>query len=391
MRSLLLVLGVALAVILVAEGMASVGGSRAGSLEIESMNAGPVRPAAAPTAATAPPPAPPAAGGVLAPPDVGILDVHLRSRGPVGAALKRLLAKTVGQPHTQLDRSFAQDYFEVLEAWRKDPSRFEEDLKLVLRMWEEVRDPGFRWAMSWMFQAVPDDRLVEPLTELLSVDAWRMVDAIAGIGTEKAAARLAAISGVIEKVEARCQATARVARSEWEGAVPFLRGSIEDPRTSDLERLNAVECLGLVQKDPRGLELALDIALGPAVPLGDIGARRLDHDFADLRSGAVLAVMRQGDLQSLRRLWDRADVEGGDPALVSMVDRHLVGFQGSDASRLVLDRIQRRGRVSKGEALYLAGTAQEADAAALEALAASHPDAEVARLLRLAAERARTR
>ncbi len=391
MRSLLLVVGVAALVVLVAEGMATVGGARAGSLESQ-FGDGALRPEGAPAPLAAPVASVAApGGGFLVPPDNSVLDVHLASRGPVGQALKRLLQKTVGQRYEQVDRSFTADYHEVLEAWRKDPSRYEEDMKLVFRMWEEVRDPAFRWAMSWMFQMMPDDRLIEPLTELLTVDSWRMVDAIAGIGSEKAAARLAAISGVIEKLESRCQAAARVARSEWEGAVPFLRGSIDDPRTPAMERLNAVECLGLVTKDPRALELAMEIALGPPLPFGDLGVRKIDHDHADLRSGAVLAVMRQGDVESLRRLFDRADVDGGDAAFASMIDRHLVGFQGSDISRLVLDRIQRRRRVSQGEALYLCNTARDSDAATLDSLAASTPDPEVSRLLRLAAQNARSR
>jgi hypothetical protein len=105
----------------------------------------------------------------------------------------------------------------------------------------------------------------------------------------------------------------------------------------------------------------MHIALGPAQPVGDLGERNSDHPDRDLRSAAVIAVMKRGDQDLTRRLLQAADVPGVDPAFTRMVDQHLCGYQGADLSRLILDRIDRRGRVSFGEAAYLNNVCTRSD------------------------------
>jgi hypothetical protein len=301
-------------------------------------------------------------------PDLSLLSTHLEARGRVGEALKAVLLKTVGQDFRNLDRSFSRDYSAILQEWRADPGRMEEDLALLLRIFEEVRDPAFRWALSWLLQAVPDDRLIGPAVELLGIDPWRMVDTLAGIGTEAALMRLAAISSVIERPEVRAQALVQLARNGFAGVVRAVEAVLEDPGATDLERMNAASCLALMPDRPEALDLAERLALGPARLLPGAREWQEGHPVADLRAAAVLAVMRVGDIDALRRLLDHADGGRADPDFVRIVDAHIAHFEGSDVSRLVLDRIARRRRVSRGEALYLARTTGPADSARLRDL-----------------------
>lgn len=308
-----------------------------------------------------------------------------QDRGTVGEALLAILEKTHGQDIRTMDRSFAFEYHKILSAWREDPARKEADVALLLEAWTTIPDSSFRWALSWLFERSADDRFVEPLTEVAKIDPWRAVDALGNVGSARAIERLIEVAAELERPEVRAQARIRVARSGYEGAVDHLLAAIRDPRASDLEKVAAVEALSLVPNDPAAVAKAMELALGPPVVVRDLGERRMDHEIADLRSAAILAVMKQGDQDRVRRLLDVADQMGADEAFVRMVDTHLGGYQGADLSRVVFERIGRRGKASIGEARYLNAASTRSDVEHLKSIAHLGEDDATRELLQAAA------
>jgi hypothetical protein len=143
----------------------------------------------------------------------------------------------------------------------------------------------------------------------------------------------------------------------------------------------AVECLGRLPADRESRLEAFRLALGPPKPLTDLGERSLLHPVADLRSGAVMAVMASGDSQLTRRLLDAADSPDANPALLLMVDTHICGYAGSDISQVIFDRADRRKTVSRGELLYLNRTCTRDDVEALRRLVDITPQGELRQLL----------
>jgi hypothetical protein len=195
----------------------------------------------------------------------------------------------------------------------------------------------------------------------------------------------------IEKPEIRSQGRTRIARSGMEGAAKLLAKAVDDPGLTYLERMDAAVGLGLVDNDPEGLQRAMEIAKGRALPVGDLGERAADHPERDLRSGAILAVMKRGDQDYARELLKLADAPGADPALARMVDHQLVGFTGGDLTHILFERIGRRKRVSLGEAQYLNAHATRGDVERLEALINVADRQDVRDLLRAAAMNAARR
>lgn len=275
-------------------------------------------------------------------------------RGEVGAAVYEIIRKTVGQDARMLDRSFAKDdIHRVIMAWTNDPTRKDEDVDFLVKAWGEIKDPTARYALSWLFRHAKDDRVVEPLKELIPHHPWIAVDAIADQGTTLAAKTLIEVKEELNNPVVRSQATIRIARSGWDGASDHLREVWKNDRLTDPERFIAVECLGRIESDPEARLAAYELAMGPARPLSDLGDRNKDHPVRDLRSAAVMAVMHAGDQTLTRKLIDAADAPGADKGLASMVDLHVGTYQGADISRILLDRVDRRSKLTLGEARYL--------------------------------------
>src|SRR5262249_28086207 len=153
-------------------------------------------------------------------------------------------------------------------------------------------------------------------------DPWRATEALGSLGTKKAIESLIGAIPSIEKPEIRSEARIRVARSSYDGAVDYLLDCLKDRSLSDSERMVATECLGLVAGDGEGLRQAMKIALGPPQPVGALGERDADYPVRDIRAAAVVAVMKRGDQDCVRRLIDVADEIGADPAFTRMVDSY---------------------------------------------------------------------
>ncbi|HMS16900.1 MAG TPA: hypothetical protein PKA37_08685 [Planctomycetota bacterium] len=324
-------------------------------------------------------------GAAMSPPvAIRAFDIprELASKGPVGEALRAIISKTHGSDPSTMDRSFARDdIYRILEAWRADPERRDADIDFFVELWNEYDDAGFRYAMSFLFRYAKDDRLVEPLMDLVPVHPWQAVDALAAIGTPHAFEHLALADAALPRPEDRAQAALRLAGSSWEGALKHLQTMWEDPKRSDVERFVAVEALGRRPDDAAATRLAFEIASGLPQPLVDLGERNREYEVKDLRAAAVTALMHAGDGALVRRLVDAADRPDAQPDLASFIDRAIGAFSGGDLSRFLLDRIDRRGMVSVGEAHYLAQHARLADLPQLERLRALCVDATARQIL----------
>jgi hypothetical protein len=204
--------------------------------------------------------------------------------------------------------------------------------------------------------------------DLIPVHPWQAIDALAAIGTTHAVEHLAIADSALPKPEDRAQAALRIASSSWDGALNHLKSMWENPHRSDLERFVAVEALGRRSDDPDALKLAYEIASGMPSPLRDLGERNREYEVRDLRAAAVTALMHAGDSDLVRRLIEEADSPRAQMDLADMIDRSIGSFGGGDITRILLDRIDRRGKVSVGEAHYLAQHVRVADLPQLERL-----------------------
>ncbi len=314
----------------------------------------------------------------------GDLGSDLRQRGVVGEGILKLLLLTRGADPRQIDRSFTQIIHAILQAWVEDPARVDADVQALLRAFDEVHDPAFRYALSWLFEKTKDDRFVDALVTVARTDAQRGLHALGNLGTKEALQRVRALLPVLEDSAARILALQRLAAGNAEGAASLFRQwALAGEKPSD-ERIVATESLALIEGDPEAARAALELALGPAVPLRDMGERKVDHEIADLRSAAVLALMRRGDLNVFQDLLARADENGADPAFRSIVDAHVHAFQGGDITQLLLARAQRRRRVSYGEAVWFNAHAVAADVVRLRELETHAADARTRELLHAA-------
>jgi len=314
----------------------------------------------------------------------GDLGGAMRGRGVVGAALEKILLLTRGQDQRTMSRDFAAEYHSILVAWRADPSRVDEDVAVILRAFEEVPDPAFRWALSWFFESSHDDRFVDALVTIARVDPQRGLHALGNLGTADAHRRIRALLPLLETTADRVLALARIASSGMEGSAELIGRWVRDRDKAPLERLAAVESLGVIKSEPDALRSIMDVAFGDAIPVGDLGERAVDHEVADLRSGAVLALMKYGDHVALQQALARADERGADPAFTAMVDLHLRAWQGGDITQTLMERATRRRRVSYGEALWFLHNAAAADVARLKEFLPRAADARTREILEVA-------
>lgn len=321
----------------------------------------------------------------------GDLGSAIRARGPVGAALERILLLSRGQNARTMSRDFTFAYHGILEAWKADPARVDADVEVILRAFDEIPDPAFRWALSWFFESARDDRFVDALVAVAKVDPQRGLQALGHLGTDAAQQRIRALLPLLETTPDRVLALERIAAGGVTGAAELLGHWVRDRDKAALERLAAVEALSNVRSDPEALRIIMAVAFGPAVPLGDIGERRIDHEQADLRSGAVLALMKHGDHIALQQALARADESGADPAFTALVDLHIRAWQGGDITQTLLERAARRRRVSLGEALWFMNNAVAADVQRLKELLPRASDAAARGALESAITQAATR
>ncbi|MSR75780.1 MAG: hypothetical protein EXS14_09970 [Planctomycetes bacterium] len=321
----------------------------------------------------------------------GDLGSDLRERGVVGAAILDLLQRTRGMDVRALERSFAQSYNSILLAWEEDPARIDADVAAILRTFDEVADPAFRYALSWLFEKTKDDRFVDALVTVAKFDPQRGLHALGNLGTQEALLRVRALLPLLEDSPARILALQRLAAASAEGAASLLRTWALAREKPDIERIAAVESLGVIEGDAEAMRAALEIALGPAIPLRNMGDRSLDHEHADLRSAAVLAIMRRGDMNVLQDMLARADEPGADSGFRAIVDAHVHAFQGSDITQLLIVRAGRRRRVSYGEAAWFNNHAVVTDVHRLREIEPHAADARTRELLQAAISTAATR
>jgi hypothetical protein len=300
--------------------------------------------------------------------------------------VRTLIQATKGRDVRLIDRALL-----TRQNWELEQRLDAEGIAYLLEKYAEETDPSFRWSLSWLMERIKDDRMIEPLCELMEHHPMRAADALASLGSERSLGRLAELVPEIDDPRVRAHAYVRIGQSPWSEAERYLSSVWRDSAASDLERLAAIEALSNRDGTRESTRLAMEVALGPPVPLRGLGERGLSHPEADLRSGAIMATMRLGDLAAVRQLLGAAEDSGADPALVRMVDHHLAGYQGPEISRLVFDRIGRRGRVSAGEARYLLRTATASDVTRLQRLHDTCGDPEVRRLLDAALTAARDR
>ena len=300
--------------------------------------------------------------------------------------VRTLIQATKGRDVRLIDRALMTRQNWELEQ-RLDP----EGVTYLLEKYAEETDPSFRWSLSWLMERIKDDRMIEPLSELIGHHPMRAADALASLGSERSLSRLGELVPEIDDPRVRAHAYVRIGQSSWSEAERYLSSVWRDSRATDLERIGAMEALSNRNNNLESTRLAMEVALGPPIPLRDLGERALSHPESDLRSAAVMAAMRLGDLDAVRQLLTAADAPGADPALGRMVDHHLSGYHGPEISLLIFDRIARRGRVSAGEARYLLRTATAADVTRLQRLHDTCRDAEVRQLLDAALTAARDR
>jgi len=221
---------------------------------------------------------------------------------------------------------------------------------LVKRFWS-VDDEGFRFAMLWLFRYVHDDRVVDAVASMADDLPVVVSETLAAVATDGAVRRLAELSEKMP-LEARIDARSRIARSRWPGTEDFLRDVWEAPDAAPRERMEAL--LAMSWRPPeRVLEPVLEIALGEPRPLEGLGVDEKRYGAADLRAAAVMALMRLGERESVVKLLSEAEVRAHDEVFARIVDENLVGYTGPSLVDVLKERIARRGRVTYGEAVYL--------------------------------------
>lgn len=314
------------------------------------------------------------------------LHAKVKARGVVGDALWEILAITQGYDDLRLvDRRFTFEYHKVLTAWAADPSRVDADLDVILGIFDEVKDRSFRWAISWLLENSHSDRVVDALSLVFErVDQARGIDALAINQTPRSLETLKSYVQTIENPDLRAHARTALVRSRADGISDSLLEVGTDLKADPRERVLAVECLGDVQGDGTAMTAAMKLALGPPILLNGIRDRQVDHPSSDLRSAAVLAVMKHGDQALARKLLNLADEPGADPAFTRMVDLQVAAYQGADLSRVIFQRIATRGRATLGEARYLNATCTRNDVTAIELIQHLGEDAEAQRMLEAA-------
>ena len=313
------------------------------------------------------------------------LEGRALAHGEAGRQVLELIQASAGREVRFVDR---QRLVAAISAIERDMRP--EDIPFLVEVFREVQDPTFRWALSWLLQRIGDDRMVGPLEELVVVHPDRAVDALSAIGTDSAIERIADIALAHPDAALRRRVIERVGMSTWPDADTFLESAWNNEALTPAERMAAIVTIGHRPIDG-ALPRVLDVALGPPIPLGDLGDQAASHPSADLRSGAVTAVVRLGDLSALRRLLEAERSAEAHPGLEAMLDQQIHTWQGAEITDLLFNRAIGRGRVGPGEANYLARTCTDRDLPRLERLRALAQDERTRQELDGAIELARRR
>jgi hypothetical protein len=268
---------------------------------------------------------------------------------------------TVGRHWNQVDRTKMQEYMHAAKHGMK-----EEDVPYLLDLFNRTPDPAFRWWFSWLAQQAPDPRFVEPLTEVYRIDPNRAIQAMAVISGPAARDRYLKLFEAEADPKVREHAVVALSHTDWPDREDVITGIARDQQRAGGERLEAMGALGRTGSTPESLALLMDVALGPKQPVTGLSeANAKAHPVADLRSGAVLAVMTRGDQEAARRLMEAADAPGADPDLSRIVDTQIAHFRGPDISEFIYDRARRRGFLSAGEVRHLVRDPERVDRARL--------------------------
>jgi hypothetical protein len=295
-----------------------------------------------------PPPSRPAPEPVEIP-GLPELEALHRQHGRVGDAMRTLLEGTFGRHWNEVERlRMTEAIHQVMSTATAD------DIPYLLDLFNRIEDPGFRWWFSWLVEQLPDPRFIDAMTEVYRLDPRRGLDALAAIPAPAAKDRyLELLEGETDSAVRR-HAIAKLAHTDWEGGEEAIAAIARDRQRAGAERVEALTALGRGARSPEAGALLMDVALGPPQPLEglppDLAA---SHPLADVRSGAVLALMLRGDQEEVRRLIEAADAAGEDSDISRIVDAHLGGYKGPDLTELIYDRVRRRGFVSAGEVHHL--------------------------------------
>jgi AcrR family transcriptional regulator len=278
-----------------------------------------------------------------------------RQHGAVGESMRAFFSLTQGHHWNLVDRKRMQ---EVLYALRYGVK--EEDIPYLRQLFDSTPDPSFRWWFSWlvaqiaeqMAEKFPGDVFVDPMTEVYRLDPVRGYAALTVINKPAAMERFLKLFEAEADPEARLNAIASFAHSDWPNKEDVISGMVRDAARAPADRMEALTALGLVGVSEGSLALAMDVALGPPQPAPALtGSLAITHPVADVRSAAVLAVMQRGDQESARRLLEAAD--GADADLTKLVEHHIAAYGGPDLSEFIISRAKRRGSIGPGEVRQL--------------------------------------
>ncbi len=285
----------------------------------------------------------------------GIEAEHLK-RGELGAKVKQLLQATIGEDWRRMDRLKAATAVHGIVANYKP-----EDALYLLEVFNETKDPAFRWWFAALVRQLREDVYADALVEVYKVDPIQASETLGWVGGPKSMQNLTTLVDGQGDSDVRSTMFGAIARSTWEGKADYFARLADDPRRADVDRMHAMFALGREGKDQASLDFLLTTALGPAQPVGALGNLDASHPVKDLRSAAVLGVFQRADQDAIRRLMDAADGAGTDSALVRMVDAHLGSYSGPDLSEFLYARIGRRGQAGVNELLVLQRNATESD------------------------------
>ncbi|HYC78679.1 MAG TPA: hypothetical protein VEI02_13720 [Planctomycetota bacterium] len=295
--------------------------------------------------------------------EVGGLEAEHRRRGKVGEGVRKLMEATFGADWRRTDRRRASEAIAQIVSELKP-----DDVDYLLRCFEELKDPAFRWQFAWLVRQIPDDRFADALAEVYRIDPRTASDVMAAVAGPRSLAHLTGLYETQPDPEIRAYMIGALSRSSWTGKEEYFARLAADPKRPDSDRAEAFAALGAHGRDRASLDYLLDAALGPERPMRDAEGRVDRADPKDLRSAAVLGVVLRGDQDAVRTLLDRAENRGDDPAFDRMVDEHLAGYRGPDLSEFVYARAARRRRLSYGELVQLGRAGAELDFARLRTL-----------------------
>ncbi len=306
-------------------------------------------------------------------------DLH-RAYGKTGESMRAIIAATVGMQRDQVERAKVTFAIHALMNGLQPG-----DVDYLAACFDRIEDPSFRWWFQWIVRYVPDEKFIGAVGEIWKLDPAGAADRFCDIGTAKSLERLSSLLETDGDIELRRHAIASVANGKHADRIAWLAKWSDDDKRRPEERAAALIAMGQTSSDPLVVDRLMRAALGPPVAVESWGRLDFEHPVKDLRSAAVLGVMIAGDLPALRTLLERADAPGADPALATMVDRHLAGWNGPDVAELVQARVERRGVLTIGDLRQIARDLPNTPRGRLEALRtqARTPDvaAELERLI----------